>query len=214
MVSTKLKILSIFNTVTVALVGELVGALVASCFAFSSLQRLTSYFVGLGVVFGLIGLGIDIAFKAIDRSVCHFGPGSYLFFSAFGILASLFTYYAVTEKVQENLRWSINPIKAWHGRGLYSKKTEERFKQAAEEAKTALPPANLVPYIPESSNNAIVQIPRRVGSDNSEYPLVNVGTEAGSSRGAMYSIANTTGSYGYRENTPSHKDSRLKDSAI
>ena len=84
MVSTKT--LSIPNIVA------LLGALGTSYFAYLSIQRFTACFAGLGVMSGLIGLGIDIAFKTINRSVCHFGPGSYLNFSAFGILAILLIY--------------------------------------------------------------------------------------------------------------------------
>ena len=84
------KILSIANIV--ALLVALLGALGTSYFAYLSSQRFTACFAGLGIVFGLIGLAIDIAFKTNNRSVCHFGPGSYLNFSAFGILVCLFLY--------------------------------------------------------------------------------------------------------------------------
>ena len=88
MVSTK----NLSKLNLVALLGALLGALGTSCFTFLSFQRFTACFAGLGVVFGLIGLVIDIVFKTIDGSVCHFGPGAYLNFSAFGILACLLLY--------------------------------------------------------------------------------------------------------------------------
>ena len=105
MVSTKN--LSILNLV--ALLGALLGAVGTSYFTFLSFQRSTACFAGLGVVFGLIGLAIDIVFKTTDGSVCHFGPGSYLNFSAFGILACLLLYAVACWKEDPSVeKWSSN----------------------------------------------------------------------------------------------------------
>ena len=172
MVSTE--ILSILIIVSLGL--ELIGALGASCSACCSFQRPISCFAGLGVASGLIGLGIDIAFKFNDRSMCHFGTGSYLNFSAFGILASLLAY-AITvtcvcmEKEEESSLvkgWKLpSRLEPWHGYNSKTEKKKEEFLRIREFLNEQH--CSVVSYMPEIfSKDANVQISHRVDNSKSQ----------------------------------------------